>query len=60
MKHNEFKDCPFCGADGRFIDIHYSILDGEDHHAQCGVCLVSTKLFRTRRGAVNAWNRRTK
>jgi len=49
----EIKPCPFCGAEGDFINHDSSVF-----WVQCMNCGAHGRQCRTKRGAIKAWNRR--
>lgn len=67
----ELKPCPFCGS---VATAWYCTFDGKhkaasgtqklwgmnaDHHLiECRRCGIKTKVFATKKGAFNSWNRR--
>ncbi len=49
----ELKSCPFCGAEGEFINYDSSVF-----WVQCVNCGSHGMQSETKRAAINAWNRR--
>lgn len=58
----KLKPCPFCGKKAR-LEKHME-LRGDKHSVNCmnGRCVIynSSRIYKSKRGAIAAWNRRAK
>lgn len=54
---NELKTCPFCGGEAESCT-HFLYGKIRGYFVACKMCDIETKMFTSKQGAENFWNRR--
>ena len=56
-KQIELKPCPFCGVESEYVE-YYLYGRVKAHFVYCTKCDVTQKNYKSKQGAIRAWNRR--